>query len=106
MRASREANIPESVMTNLPASSYCKCLDDLAAPSWLVDTFRHHLNPDLWPPSDKAEGQPIGTGSSRKRAREKGELELRILWAKNQRLSDGSGSYSGSRVPSDDEQSD
>jgi hypothetical protein len=83
-------------MTNLPASSYRKRLDDLAAPSWLVDTFRRHLNADLWPHSDKAQGQPIGTGSSRKRAREQGKLELRIPPTKSQKRSSGSGFRGGS----------
>jgi len=90
------ANVPESVMTNLPAFSYRKCLDNLAAPSWLVDTFRHNLNPDLWPSSDKFRRQPIGTGSSKKRAREQGKLEVRMPGTKSQRRSDGSGSRSGS----------
>ncbi|KAF8230713.1 hypothetical protein L208DRAFT_1400114, partial [Tricholoma matsutake] len=91
----RVANIPDSVMTNLPALSYQKRLDDLAAPSWLVDTFRRHLNADPWPLSDEARGQPINTGSSKKRARDEGKLELRIPGMKSQRLSDGSGSRSG-----------
>ena len=90
------ANVPESVMTNLPAFSYRKHLNDLAAPSWLVDTFRHNLNPDLWPSSDKFRRQPIGTGSSKKRAREQGKLEVRMPGTKSQRRSDGSGSRSGS----------
>jgi hypothetical protein len=45
---------------------------------WPVDTFRRHLNMDCWPPSDEARGQPIGTGSSKKRAREQGKLEMRV----------------------------
>jgi hypothetical protein len=90
------ANVPESVMTNLPAFSYRKHLNDLAAPSWLVDTFRHNLNPNLWPSSDKFRRQPIGTGSSKKRAREQGKLEVRMPGTKSQRRSDGSGSRSGS----------
>ena len=92
----RVANIPESVMTNLPAFSYRKRLDDLAAPSWLVDTFRCHLAADPWPLSDEARGQPIGTGSSKKRARYQDKLELRIPGMKSQRLSEGSGSRSRS----------
>ncbi|KAF8228283.1 hypothetical protein L208DRAFT_1404099, partial [Tricholoma matsutake] len=92
----RVANIPDSVMTNLPALSYQKRLDDLAAPSWLVDTFRRHLDADPWPLSDEARGQPINTGSSKKRARDEGKLELQIPGMKSQRLSDGSGSRSGS----------
>jgi len=92
----RVANVPESIMTNLPAWNYRKHLDDLAAPSWFVDTFRRNLDPDFWPPSDKAREQPIGTGSSKKRAREQGKLGVRIPGTKSQRLSDGSGSRSGS----------
>ena len=85
-----EAHVTESVMTNLPAFSYRKRLDDLAAPSWLVDTFRRYLDPYIWPPSDEAQGQLIGTGSNKKRAREQGKLEQRIPRMKSQRLSDGS----------------
>ena len=85
-----EAHVPESVMTNLPAFSYRKRLDDLAAPSWLVDTFRRYLDTYIWPPSDEAQGQLIGTGSNKKRAREQGKLEQRIPRMKSQRLSDGS----------------
>ena len=46
-------------MTNSAALSYRKGLDDLAAPSWLVDTFHRHLN--IYPPplSDEAGGQSI-----------------------------------------------
>jgi hypothetical protein len=69
-----------------------KRLEDLAAPSWLVNTFRRYLDADTWPPSDTARGQPIGTGSNKKRAREQGKLEQRIACMKGQRLSDGSGS--------------
>ena len=86
--------------------NYTKRVACLRSPDWLVDTFRRHLNAGPWPPSDKAQGQPIGTGSSKKRVREQGKLELRVPRAKSQRLSDGCGSHSGSRVPSDDEQSD
>jgi hypothetical protein len=85
-----EAHVPESVMTNLPAFGYRKRLDDLAAPSWLVDTFRRHLDADTWPPSDGAQGQLVGTGSNKKRTREQGKLEQRIPRMKSQRLSDGS----------------
>jgi len=52
-------------MYGLVAFNYQKRLDDLATPSWLVDTFRRHLDADPWPPSDEAQRQPIGTGSSR-----------------------------------------
>jgi hypothetical protein len=82
--------------------NYTRRMASLKSPDWLVDTFRRHLNASPWPSSDKAQGQPIGTGSSKKRVREQGKLELRIPRAKSQRLSDGS----EWRVPSDDEQSD
>jgi len=90
------ANVPESVMTNLPAFSYRKRLDDLAAPNWLVDTFRRNLNADFWPSSDKFREQPIGIGSSKKRAREQDKLVVRIPGTKSQRRSNRSGSRSGS----------
>ncbi|KAF8224871.1 hypothetical protein L208DRAFT_1409362, partial [Tricholoma matsutake] len=92
----RFANVPASFISALAAFSYRKCLDDLVWRSWLVDTFRRHLNTDPWPTSDKAEGQPIGTRSSKKRERERGKLGLRIPLTKSQRLSDGSGSRSRS----------
>jgi hypothetical protein len=44
-------------------SKYQKHLNDLVAPSWLVDMFRRRLNADFWSPSDEARGQPIGTGA-------------------------------------------
>jgi hypothetical protein len=94
----RVSNVPESVISNLPALSHRKRLDDLATASWLVDTFRHHLDADPWSLSDKAQGQPIGIGSGKKRARERAKLELRIPHAKSQRFSN----RSGSRVPADD----
>jgi hypothetical protein len=84
-----EAHVPESVMTNLPAFSYRKRLDDLAAPSWLVDTFCRYLDADNWPSSDKAQGQLIGTGSNKKRAREQGKLEQRIPPMKSQSFRTG-----------------
>jgi hypothetical protein len=77
-------------MRLIPAFDYQKRLDDLAAPSWLVDTFRRYLDADTWPPSDEAQWQLIGTGSNKKRSREQGKLEQRILRMKSQRLSDGS----------------
>jgi hypothetical protein len=98
LQDARVANVPESVITNLPSLSYQKRLDDLAAPSWLVDTFCHHLEAEPWPQSDRAHGQPIGTGSSKKWEREQAKLESRIPHAKSQRFSDGS----ASQVPSDD----
>jgi hypothetical protein len=84
-------NAPPSYLHSNAAFKYQKHLDDLATPSWLVDTFRRHLNADPWPPSDKPQGQPIGTGSGKKRAREQGKLELRIPPTKSQKLSNGSG---------------
>jgi hypothetical protein len=55
----------------------------LKSPDWLVDIFRHHLNASSWPPLDKAQGQPIGCGSSRKWVRDQGKLELRIPQVKS-----------------------
>jgi hypothetical protein len=67
-----------------------KRLASLKSPDWLVDVFRRHLD-GSWPKSDKAQAQPIG--SSKKRLRDQAQLELRILQAKSQKLSDGSGSH-------------
>jgi hypothetical protein len=103
LQEAQSANLPPSIMAGLTAFKYQKHLDDLATPSWLVDTFRRHLNTGYWPPSDQAQGQPVAIGSSRKRAREQAKLELRIPRTKSQRLSDGSGSCSGLLVPPDDE---
>ena len=89
-------NAPPSYLHSNSAFKYQKRLNDLISPSWLVDTFRRFLDIDTWPLSDKARGQPISTGSSKKRARDEGKLELRIPGMKSQRLSDGSGSRSGS----------
>ena len=89
-------NAPPSYLYSNSAFKYQKRLNDLISPSWLVDTFRRFLDIDTWPLSDKARGQPISTGSSKKRARDEGKLELRIPGMKSQRLSDGSGSRSGS----------
>ena len=75
---------------------YQKHLNDLVLLSWLVNTFRCHLNADFWLPSDKARGQPIGTGSSKKWVREQGKLDVQIPGTKSQRHSDGSSSHSGS----------
>ena len=98
LERARAGNVNPSIMRLLPAFDYQKRLGDLAAPSWLVDTFRRHLDAEPWPLSDKAQRQPIGTGSSKKREREQAKLESRIPHAKSQRVSDGS----GSRVLSDD----
>jgi len=80
----RAANLPASIMSRLTTFKYQKCFNDLITLGWLVDTLHCYLNADPWPPSDKARGQPIGTGSSNKRAREQTKLE-------SQRLRDGSG---------------
>ena len=62
LQAIRDAYIPESIITQLPAFGYQKRLDDLVAPNWLVDTFRRYLIADPWPVSDKAtRSKPIGT---------------------------------------------
>jgi hypothetical protein len=86
--------------------NYEKRMDSLKSPDWLVHTFGRHLNTGFLPPSDKARGQPIGTGSSKKRASEQGMLEQRIPSTKSQRRSNGSGSRGRSRVPSDEGQGD
>jgi hypothetical protein len=90
------SNVPPSFLHENTAFKYQKHLNDLVAPSWLVDTFRRHLNAEFWPSSDKFREQPIGTGSSKKRAREQDKLVVRIPGTKSQRRSDGSGSRSGS----------
>ena len=102
----RSNNAPPSYIHTNPTFKYQKRLNDLVAPSWLVNTFKRHLNVGCWPPSDKVRGQPLGAGSSRKRVREQGKLELRIPRSKSQRFSDDSGSHSGSRVLADDEEVD
>ena len=106
LEEAQSANLPPSIMAGLTAFKYQKHLDDLATPSWLVDTFRRHLNTGHWPPSDQAQGQPITIRSGRKRAREQAKLELRIPRAKSQRLSDGSASRSASLVPTNDDMGD
>jgi hypothetical protein len=106
LQSLKDRGLTDHDLRNDSILKYTKRVACLRSPDWLVDTFRRHLNAGPWPPSDKAKGQPIGTGSSKKRVREQGKLELRVPRAKSQRLSDGSGSHSGSRVPSDDKQSD
>ena len=106
LQSLKDRGLTDHDLRNDSILKYTKRVACLRSPDWLVDTFRRHLNAGPWPPSDKAQGQPIGTGSSKKRVREQGKLELRVPRAKSQRLSDGSGSHSGSRLPSDDEQSD
>src|SRR6266436_5304999 len=76
--------------------NYEKRMAFLKSPDWLVHTFRRYLDADPWPLSDKAQRQSIGTGSSKKRAREQDKLEVRIHGAKSQRRSDSSGSRSQS----------
>jgi hypothetical protein len=90
------ASIDPSIMLGLTVFNYQKRLDDLVAPSWLVDTFRRYLDADTWPPLDEAQGQLIRTASSKKRARELGKLEVRIPGTKSQRRFDSSGSRTGS----------
>jgi hypothetical protein len=92
----QSSNVPPSFLEENTAFKYKKRLYDLMAPSWLVDTFRRHLDIDCWPPSDEARAQLIGVGSSKKRARERGKLEVRMPGTKSQRRSDGSGSRSRS----------
>jgi hypothetical protein len=92
----QSSNVPPSFLEENTAFKYKKRLYDLTAPSWLVDTFRRHLNIDCWPPSDQARAQLIGIGSSKKRVREQGKLEVRMPGTKSQRRSDGSGLRSGS----------
>jgi hypothetical protein len=90
LERAQAANIDPSIMSGLTAFNYQKRLDDLVARNWLVDVFRRYLDTDPWPPSDQTQGQLIGTGSNKKRAREQGKLEQRIPRMKSQRLSDGS----------------
>jgi hypothetical protein len=95
----RDKGLTDDELGNDVVLNYEKRMASLKSPSWLVDTFRHHLDSEPWPLSDKAQGQLIVTGSSKKRAREQAKLESRIPHMKSQRFSDGS----GSRVPSDDD---
>ena len=89
LERAQAANIDPSIMSGLMAINYQKCLDDLVARNWLVNVFWHYLNTDPWPPSDKAQGQLIGTGSNKKWAREQGKLEQWIPCMKSQRFPDG-----------------
>jgi hypothetical protein len=92
----QSSNIPSSFLDENTAFKYQKRLNDLMAPSWLVDTFWRYLDTHPWPPSDKMRRQPVSTGSSKKRARDQGKLELQIPATKSQKRSDSSGSRSGS----------
>jgi hypothetical protein len=95
----RDKGLTDDELGNDVVLNYEKRMASLKSPSWLVYTSRHHLDSEPWPLSDKAQGQLIVTGSSKKRAREQAKLESRIPHMKSQRFSDGS----GSRVPSDDD---
>jgi len=97
-------NVDPSIMRLLPAFNYQQCLNDLAAPNWLVNMFRRNLNANFWPSSDKCREQPIGTGSSKKQAREQDKLVVWIPGTESQRHSNSSGLCSGLWVPSDDGQ--
>lgn len=99
----RNKGLTDEELGNDSVLNYQKRMASLKSPDWLVDTFRRHLDADPWPLSDKARPQPIGTGTSKKRAREQGKLGERIPRMKSQRFADGSGSRGGSRVPSDDD---
>jgi hypothetical protein len=92
----RDKGLTDEELSNDVVLNYEKRMAFLKSPDWLVHTFGRHLNADPWPPSDKARGQAIGTGSGKKRARERAKLEPRIPHTKSQRFSDGSGSRSGS----------
>jgi hypothetical protein len=52
------SGIPSSFLEENTAFKYQKHLNDLILPSWLVDTFRHFLDTDPWPPS-KHEDSPL-----------------------------------------------
>jgi hypothetical protein len=92
----RDKGLTDEELGNDVVLNYEKRMAFLKSPDWLVHTFRCYLSADPWPGSDKARGQPIGTGSSKKRAREQDKLEVRIPGTKSQRRSDGSGSRGGS----------
>src|SRR5882762_43816 len=84
----RNKGITDEELGNDSVLNYEKRIAFLKSPDWLVHTFGRHLDADPWPLSDKARGQPIGTGSIKKRVMEDGKLEV----TKSQRRSDGSGS--------------
>ena len=92
----RDKGLTDDELGNDSVLNYEKRMAFLKSPDWLVHTFGRHLKADPWPLSDKARRQPIGTGSSKKRAGEDGKFEIRIPGTKSQRRSDGSGSRSGS----------
>lgn len=102
----RDKGLTDNDLGNDSVLNHTKWVASLKSPDWLVDTFRCHLNASSWPPSDKAQGQPIGSGSCRKQVRDQGKLELRIPQAKSQRVSDGSRLDRGSRTALNDERSD
>jgi hypothetical protein len=92
----RDKGLTDEELGNDSILNYEKRMAFLKSPDWLVHNFECHISADSWPPSDKAQVQPIGTGFSKNRARERCKLEVRIPGAKSQRLSDGSGSCSRS----------
>ena len=92
----RDKGLTDEELGNDVVLNYEKRMAFLKSPDWLVHTFRCYLSADPWPGSDKARGQPIGTGSSKKRTREQDKLEVQILGTKSERRSDGSSSRSGS----------
>jgi hypothetical protein len=92
----RDKGLTDEELGNDVVLNYEKRMAFLKSPDWLMHTFWRHLNTDPLPPSDRARGQAIGTGSGKKRAREQAKLEPRIPYAKSQRFTDGSGSQSGS----------
>jgi hypothetical protein len=92
----RDKGLTDEELGNDTVLNYEKRMAFLKSPDWLVHTFRRYLDADLWPLSDKVQRQSIGTGSSKKRAREQDKLEVRIPGTRSQRCSNGSGSHSGS----------
>jgi hypothetical protein len=70
LRRLRAKGLTDDDLGNDSVLNHTKRVASLKSPDWLVDTFRRHLNAGSWPPSDKAQGQPIGSGSSKKRVRE------------------------------------
>jgi hypothetical protein len=91
----RDKGLTDEELGNDSVLNYEKRMAFLKSPDWLVHTFGRYLDADPWPLSDKAQRQSIGTGSSKKRAREHDKLEVRIPGTKSQRRSNGSGSRNG-----------
>jgi hypothetical protein len=64
-------NAPPYYLYSNTAFKYQKHLNDLVAPSWLVDTLKHHLNGDFGRPQTKLEGSqlvqdPVRSGRGRR----------------------------------------